>query len=165
MFFMCAAPLLLLCRAPRWRSVFYPSVCSALSNCRCDAALTVCGCFYFLTLSLGCVHPLFPCARSCFSTPESLPAIAMALDPRDVYEFEMSHETGSSKNKLKVTTKFKASAACLFVAPRAAPRAPLLPRRRRRRSASQVERKYEPIKVLGHGAFGARAQPERAACK
>jgi len=90
----------------------------------------------------------------------------MALDPRDVYEFEMSHETGSSKNKLKVTTKFKASAACLFVAPRAAPRAPLLPRRRRRRrSASQVERKYEPIKVLGHGAFGARAQPERAACE
>ena len=31
----------------------------------------------------------------------------MALDPKDVYEFEMSHETGSSKNKLKVTTKFK----------------------------------------------------------
>ena len=93
------------------------------------------------------------------------------MDSSETYAFEMSHETGSSKNKVKVTTKFKASA----VAPRRRARF-ACPRRRRSRArarlpratppllpprvAAQIERKYEPIKVLGHGAFRA---PARAA--
>ena len=74
----------------------------------------------------------------------------MALDPRDVYEFEMSHETGSSKNKLKVTTKFKASLPLHFLpvlrpppprwralaAAAACHCCPLLRRHRRRASAA-----------------------------
>lgn len=48
----------------------------------------------------------------------------MALDPSATREFELSYETGSGRHKTKVTTKFK------------------------------IDAKYEPIKALGHGAFG-----------
>jgi hypothetical protein len=93
----------------------------------------------------------------------------MALDPRDVYEFEMSHETGSSKNKLKVTTKFKASLPLHFL-PVLRPPPPLATAARRSCAVAaaapppQVERKYEPIKVLGHGALCARAAGAAALC-
>ena len=95
----------------------------------------------------------------------------MALDPKDVYEFEMSHETGSSKNKLKVTTKFKvcglmlaarACAACsssrrLSMLVTLAPCCFTFFLRPIFLLHTQVERKYEPIKVLGHGASAVKS--------
>lgn len=45
----------------------------------------------------------------------------MALDPSTAQDFDISYETGSGRHKTKVTTKFR------------------------------LDRKYEPIKALGHG--------------
>lgn len=49
----------------------------------------------------------------------------MAVDPSNCNQFEIKYDTGSGKSRQTIVTKFT------------------------------VDRKYEPVKALGHGAFRA----------